>query len=91
MPPIEGIAIELGRKAAVGFGRDDCLNYCLRQCLTQPIRVECPIREQLPSGQPFDQRCRASQVVGAIAESWGRRDWVAYQGVVYAPQFSQRK
>jgi hypothetical protein len=37
MPPLVGIAVELGKEAAVGFGRDDRLNPCVRQRLTQPI------------------------------------------------------
>ena len=45
--PLVGIAVELGREAAVGFGRDDRLNPCVRQRLTQPVRVECSIREKL--------------------------------------------
>ena len=34
-------------EAAVGFGRDDRLNPCVRQRLTQPVGVECSIREKL--------------------------------------------
>jgi len=62
--PLVGIAVELGREAAVGFGRDDRLNPRLRQRLDQPVRVESPVREELSAGQPFDQRRRAAQVVG---------------------------
>ena len=39
-----GIAVELDWKAAVGFGRDDCLGPCLGQRLAQLIRVENMIR-----------------------------------------------
>ena len=43
VPPLVGVAVELCGKAAVGFGRDDCLNPCLRQRVAQLVRVECPI------------------------------------------------
>ena len=64
MPPLIGVTVELGRKAAVGFGRDNGLNSCLRQHLAQLIRVEGPIREKLAARQPFDQLCSAAQIVG---------------------------
>jgi len=71
-----GIAVELGREAAVGFGRDDRLNPCVRQRLTQPIRVEGSIREGFPAGRPFDERCGAAQVV-SLAGQWSEVDQVA--------------
>jgi len=64
MPPLVGIAVELGRETAVGFGRDNRLNLSLRQRPAQPVCVESTVREELSAGQPFDERCRAAQVVG---------------------------
>jgi hypothetical protein len=49
MLPLVGIAVKLGREAAVGFGRNDSLDPCVRQRFAQPIRVEGPIREELPA------------------------------------------
>ena len=63
MPPFVGIAVELGRETAVGFGRDNRLNLSLRQRLAQPVCVESTVREELSAGQPFDERRRAPQVV----------------------------
>ena len=68
MAPLAGVPVELGREAAVGFGRNDRLDLCAGQRLAQPVRVACPIREELFAGQPLDQRRRAAQVVP-------RRSW----------------
>ena len=64
MAPFIGVAVELGREAAVRFGRDNRFDFGLRQRLAQPVRVESPIREELSAGQSVDERGRAPQVVG---------------------------
>jgi len=63
-----GVAVELGRKAAVGSGRDECLDPCVRRRLARPVRVECSIREELAAGQPFFERRSAAQVVGLAGQ-----------------------
>jgi len=73
MPPLVGIAVEFGREAAVGFGRDDGLNPGLCQRLAQPVRVESPVREKFSAAQPFYERRRAAQVVGLSGQQAASR------------------
>ena len=62
MPPFVGVAVELCRKAAVGFWRDDGFDLGPFQGLADPVGIERPVGEELAASQPFEQRRRAALV-----------------------------
>ena len=63
MTPFVGIAVELRRKAAVGFWRDDRLDLLLDQGASYPVCIERPVGEELVASEPFEQRRCAPQIV----------------------------
>ena len=63
MPPFVGFLVELGRKAAVGFRRDDWCNAPFGQRGSEPIGIEGAIREQVICGERVDQLRHAAQVM----------------------------
>lgn len=63
MPPFVGIRIELGRKAAVGFRRDDRGDVPLVEVGAQPVGVECAIGKQVIGGKFLDQFRHGTEVM----------------------------
>ena len=64
MPPFVGFAVEVCRKTAVGFRRDDGLDPCLFQRFADSVGIKRSVGEERAAGVPLDQRRRSAQVVG---------------------------
>ena len=81
-----------GSQAKAGVGRwitftNHLRPPAIRREMGRPDQFQVRLKQdgQPPAVASFDILKRA------IAESWGRGDWVAYQGVVDAPRFSRSK
>ena len=64
MAPFVGLLVELGRELPVRFRWYDRSDAAIQQAIAQPIGIECPVRQQVPSGQIADQRLGFAQVMG---------------------------
>ena len=64
MPPFVGFPVERCGKFPIGFGRYDRDDVTFQQVVAQPIRIESPVRQQMPGGEAADQRIGLTQVVG---------------------------
>ena len=64
MAPFVGFLVELCRELPVGFRRYDRNDAAFQQVIAQPIRIESPVRQQMPGGQATDQRIGFAQIVG---------------------------
>jgi hypothetical protein len=47
VPQFVGVSVEVCRKAAVGFWRDDWFDLGLGQSLSDIVGIECPVGEEL--------------------------------------------
>jgi len=64
MPPFVSFFVEFSREFPVGFRRYDWDNVARQQIVSQPVRIKCPVRQQVPGGQVLQQEAGFAQVVG---------------------------
>ena len=63
VPPFVGVRIELGRKAAVGFRRDNRGDVPFVEVGSQPVGIEGTVGKQVIGGKFLDQFRHRAEVV----------------------------
>ena len=61
--PFVGFLVKRRGKFPIGFRRYDRDDVAILQVISQPIRIEGPVRQQMPRGQATDQRFSLAQIV----------------------------
>jgi len=64
VPPFVGLLVKFCWELPVGFRWYDRDDVAIQQVVSQPIRIEGPVRQQMSGGQVTDQRIGLAQVVG---------------------------